>query len=335
MKKILVTAIGSSAADIVIRTLHREGWEIIGTDIYPKEWLVNSWHVERFVQVPKALESEKYISNLLSICEEESVHFLIPLTDIEIDILSECRSLFADRGICICISDKESIRLCRNKRMASAAIEGKTLCRVVPEYGDWTRLEQINVPTVCKPINGRSSQGIRYFENKRELQCFLENKNREDYLVQPFIEGKIIVADVLRDKQHDVCIVVTRKELLRSSNGLGTAVQIFFDETLEEICIQLADIFDIHGCVNFEFIETEEGWYFLECNPRFSGGIAYSVMSGYDFVNNLMKCFQKGMKPDTEVSIKKQYIVRQYAEYIEGNGDVCRILIHSHTEKHM
>lgn len=48
----LVTAIGSFSADAVLRTLRREGWRIIGTDIYEADWVAASRQVDVFCQAP-------------------------------------------------------------------------------------------------------------------------------------------------------------------------------------------------------------------------------------------------------------------------------------------
>ena len=44
----LVTAIGSFAADAVIKTLREMGYRVIGSDIYEKEWVANSLEVDVF-----------------------------------------------------------------------------------------------------------------------------------------------------------------------------------------------------------------------------------------------------------------------------------------------
>lgn len=50
MKTVLVTAIGSFAADIVIKKMQGEGYTVIGCDIYQKEWLADAYHVDFFYQ---------------------------------------------------------------------------------------------------------------------------------------------------------------------------------------------------------------------------------------------------------------------------------------------
>ena len=62
MKKALVTAIGSFASDIVIKTLKEEGIYVIGCDIYPKEWVAQSLDTDGFYQAPYAADKEEYIA---------------------------------------------------------------------------------------------------------------------------------------------------------------------------------------------------------------------------------------------------------------------------------
>ena len=47
----------------------------------------------------------------------------------------------------------------------------------------------------------------------------------------------------------------------------------------------IAGLLGVRGCVNMEFIEDRDGVYhMLECNPRFSGGVEFSCLAGYDCV---------------------------------------------------
>lgn len=42
-----------------------------------------------------------------------------------------------------------------------------------------------------------------------------------------------------------------------------------------------------------EFIELNNEFYLIDVNPRFSAGVAFSVIAGYDMVNNHLRCFQE------------------------------------------
>ncbi|MFQ9705363.1 MAG: ATP-grasp domain-containing protein [Enterocloster clostridioformis] len=55
----------------------------------------------------------------------------------------------------------------------------------------------------------------------------------------------------------------------------------------------LPGCWESRGCVNMEFIEDRDGVYhMLECNPRFSGGVEFSCLAGYDCVTNHLRCFE-------------------------------------------
>jgi len=134
MSKILVTAIRSFSADIVIKKLHQNGSFVVGTDIYPREWVVNAQNVDKFYRVPKASEGEKYIRRLLEICEENEVDFLFPLTDPEVDVLNVHRDRFRRLSVQICISDYGTITICRNKRKTEDFLRAANACTLIGSY---------------------------------------------------------------------------------------------------------------------------------------------------------------------------------------------------------
>ena len=147
---------------------------------------------------------------------------------------------------------------------------------------------------MCKPYNGRSSQNLHIIKNQIEWEAFISCVEKDIYIVEPYIYGEIIVADVIRQPDYEECEVVLRKELIRTPHGCGLSVEIFRDADIEQSCRLIAKKMGIVGCVNFEMIKSSEGkLYFMECNPRFSAGVSFSVLAGYDVVANHMRCFQK------------------------------------------
>ena len=47
-KTVIITAIGSFSAQNVISACHAAGMRVVGCDIYPAEWVVNSQDVDAF-----------------------------------------------------------------------------------------------------------------------------------------------------------------------------------------------------------------------------------------------------------------------------------------------
>lgn len=328
-KTVLVTAIGSFSAGVVIETCRREGYRVVGCDIYPAQWVASSRDVDVFYQAPYATDRDAYKQFLVDMCKKEEVCFLLPLTDVEIDVLHQWPAAAQEMGVTICVSGPETIGLCRDKGAMEQFLADKDICRLIPgrslkevmEIEAQNGYEELAYPLVLKPVDGRSSQGLLVAEDARELLWIVEKcrDSVDKYLVQPKISGKVTTVDVVRSPESGDVVCLPRRELLRTLNGAGTSVEIYRDPRLEGQCRELARQLDICGCVNFEFIEhvQEDGsteWYFLECNPRFSGGVAFSCMAGYDMVKNHLRCFEgRGIEPMGQIC--GQFIARRYTEY--------------------
>ncbi len=352
-KTILVTAVGSFSAAAVIETYKKAGHRVLGCDIYPAEWIVASGEVDGFYRAPYAVDEGAYLEFLGRVCREEHVDMLVPLTDVEIDVINGWRAEAEALGITVCLSPEETIRLCRDKWAAAEKLRRGHICRTIPtrrlseaaaSEAD-TGYELMEYPLILKPDHGRSSQGLRTVQDAAQMRHEMERLAimADFYLVQPKIEGHVVTVDVVRNVSagrrvagaarraagaaqsaeqstagrhgSDQVVCIPRRELLRTGNGAGTSVYVFRDERLEAQCASIARALDIRGCVNFEFVEESEGcWYFLECNPRFSGGVAFSCMAGYDMPDNHLRCFA-GEEIAPVGEIRNQYLVKRYTEY--------------------
>ena len=123
----LVTAIGSFSADTVIRELKKLDYRVVGTDIYPGEWVAASRDAGVFYQAPPA--------------EKEGADRIVPLIDVEVDALSRHRNELETGNRRICISDQETIEVLRNKLELTMKVNGilsglsaeeRGLVRVIP-----------------------------------------------------------------------------------------------------------------------------------------------------------------------------------------------------------
>lgn len=135
------------------------------------------------------------------------------------------------------------------------------------------------------------------------------------YIIQPHIEGPVITVDYVRCDQSGHDFSVPRKELLRTKNGAGTTVEVFEDKELSNIVSYIGKTLNINGCVNMEFILNNGIYYLIDLNPRFSAGIAFSKVAGYDMITSHINChFGRDILPP--VSITTQIIAKRYHEEI-------------------
>ncbi|MCG8411255.1 MAG: ATP-grasp domain-containing protein [Bacteroidales bacterium] len=302
--KILVTAIGSFSGDIVIKSLKKNN-NIIACDIYEKSWIANADLVDKFYQVSKSVQDpNSYVTELIDICKLEKVKYLVPLTDPEIDILINYVDNFKEIGCELLLPEKNTVINCRDKRRYPKLVEEIEHLESIPS------LKDINsFPVIGKKYNGRSSEGVIIIENKEIYSYYKKNP---DYIFQPLLQGDIITVDVVRDKKGNI-FSLARKELLRSANGAGLTVEIIQDSFIEKIITDLVIKLNVLGCINIELIKVKDQYYLMDINPRFSAGISFSLLAGYNFVENHMKCFL-GKEIDKGKAIQKNIFTRKYVE---------------------
>ncbi|MDD3335609.1 MAG: ATP-grasp domain-containing protein [Eubacteriales bacterium] len=297
MKTVLLTAVGSMSAAPVMERYKQMGYRVVGCDLYNRSWNAASMETDAFFQVGLATEGKPYLERIKAAVEEYSIDALIPLTDPEVDALCPLKGEFLEMGCVLCVPDEKVASLCRDKEAMNRLLGKAGICTVVPTFDPYVAEPQA-YPVMLKPRRGRSSQGQAIAENAEAFRAALAA--RTDYIAQPYLSGSVWTVDVARDSFGQVC-TAARKELLRNPSGLGMTVQTAPNHPLEEVCKGIAQTIDLVGVVNMEFIEHGCDFYFLEVNPRFSGGVGFSMLAGADFAEMMLRCHEgasMGSLPD-------------------------------------
>jgi len=308
-KHILITSIGSLSAPFVVNVLS-SSYNIIGVDIYPKSWISCSNRVNVFYQVPKT-DSNNYKEVILDICKKNNIDVIIPLTDFDVDFYTINKVLFEKNNIIVTVNDIELNSVFRDKYKLSHALK-KTDIDFIPSYtyNEFLKLK-VSYPIITKPKIGRSSQGLFYLSNEKDLSASLCDDI--DRIFQPYIEGQVVTVDVISNGiQH---YFIPRIELTRTKNGAGITVETFHDDRLTLIIDEFCDFFNFLGVINIEFILTKNSFVLMDVNPRFSAGIAFSQIAGYNFILNHLNIFL-----EKEIDILSNYetkiMTKEYKEII-------------------
>lgn len=319
MANILVTSLGSVAADITIKSLKRLGHRVVGCDIYPKEWVPDAFAVDQFYRAPLAVKWDEYLAFIEDVCDRERLDFIFPMTDVEVDAFNANRERIGKTGATVCISPKETLDIARNKkRLAEFVDEHCPFIKTIPTVRlvDCDGVAPWDFPVIVKPYDGRSSIGLHRVYNEFEWGALRSIEDPERYIVQPLIPGPIVMSEMVRQPETGSIVSIVREELLETSNFCALTVRMYHDEKLEEDSKRLAEALGIVGSVNFEWIRDDEGTYHIvECNPRFSAGAEFSCMSGYDLIGNHLRCFM-GKEIDEYHFRCEMIIARKYEEYL-------------------
>lgn len=308
---ILITAIGSMSAPAVINTLKRASHTVIGCDIYPEQWVYASRLVDNFVQVPRATNSQVFIESINAICDQHRIDAIIPLTDVEVDTLSDARGELCSSAM-LALMAAESIAVARDKLTWSQRFSHNEAFLSLPTVAlAESQTLSFGFPVILKQRNGRSSEGLRRVETQAELIELRQRLNGNDWIVQPYLPGDVHVIDIVRQRETGEWAGVARKELLRTANGAGLTVEIIQDEALLAKAAEVARLLDLNGCINIEFMRHSTGDYLMDINPRFSAGVEFSVMAGYDMITNHLHCFtRRPIQP--AVTVQNAVFTRHY-----------------------
>lgn len=310
--RFLITAIGSMSAECAIKQLKADNHFVVGCDIYPGEWHYETKLCDEFVQAPFATKEDEYISFLIDTCKKYSLTYIIPLTDLEIDVINRRRDKFEVENITLCMQEAEVLRVARDKYVLHKTFEGDENVPSIRTALLSELPEDFKFPCIAKPFNGRSSEGLLRNATREQVEAI---ENKDVYIVQEQIEGNILTVDYCRSYKTGIDSAIPRIELLRTKNGAGLTVKISSDEKLIKLVSYIGNKLNINGCVNMEFILNDDKFYLIDINPRFSAGVAFSVVSGYNMIKNHIRCFT-GEDVDSQIKMKEQIIIKKYKEVI-------------------
>lgn len=307
----LVTAIGSFSADCVINSLKSHGHKVVGCDIYPSHWHAVSKDCDKVYQAPFATKEKEYIDFLLKTSEEESVDYIIPLTDLEIDVLNRNRFVFNQSRVSVLMQSENCLKIARNKLAMYKLFKDSEIVNLPYSIASENLETSFPLPAIAKPTDGRSSEGLMRITNIEELSNVSKLPN---YIIQEMLPGSVFTVDYIRDNFGND-FAVPREELLRTKNGAGTTVRIAKEETLVDTVSYIGNTLGVIGCVNMEFIKCNNTFFLIDINPRFSAGVAFTKFIGYDMVKNHLNCFL-GKAIEKRISYNEQIIAKRFEEVL-------------------
>lgn len=134
-------------------------------------------------------------------------------------------------------------------------------------------------PGILIPL-GQGGDSVYFPKNRRALENLLKTESHP--VVQEYIEGENVCVDTLRCPDGGFYAAAYRV-LEPKGKGVSTLRAPADEPELSAICGKMLEHIDYHGICGFDFRRSITGeTYFLEANPRFSGGLETTLASGLD-----------------------------------------------------
>lgn len=275
---VMVTSAGAGPAVAVIKALKRQNKlrvRIHAIDANPFSagfYLSDTYNV-----VPHA-NDPNFIPEVLKICLNRKIDFIIPIFDTETPVFARDKNEFETKSIQVLVNDLEVIKICNNKLKTYEHCLTHGI--LVPQVftTDDIQNNRINYPVIAKPVQGIGSQDMILIRDAEEMH-FWQQRIQPEILYQQFVNGLEYTVDTLSDLNGNFLAAVPRERIVVKA-GQTVKGKVIGKPEFIEYSQKVVEKFKIKGVGCFQFKQWKGEKYFIEMNPRYGTGISLSVGAG-------------------------------------------------------
>jgi predicted ATP-grasp superfamily ATP-dependent carboligase len=147
-------------------------------------------------------------------------------------------------------------------------------------------ISSFQFPVLAKPRNGSGGKGIKYFDNLQDLKEFTSQINKDEYIIQSFIEGYDIDCSVLCEEGTILAYTIQKGYLFEAGRVSWPAGIEFLEheETYNLVKETLAKL-NWSGIIHIDlrYDSAENRVNLIEMNPRFWLSVMASLFAGVNF----------------------------------------------------
>jgi carbamoyl-phosphate synthase large subunit len=228
--------------------------------------------------VPR-IEDPSYVPSLQALCEEFGVRAVVPLTDLDLEVLGQAR---VDGLLPAFVPDPEIARATFDKYETHLLLERLGLPSpptVLP--GDPVD----SFPVMVKPRWGSGARSIHRADDAEAADFFVRYV-REPTMVQRFMDGPEFSIDVLCDL-HGRCLNAIPRTMIESRGGESIKGKVIADAELIDLGRSVAETLRFRGPSTIQvFRDKEIGLGITDVNTRFGGAFPapmYAALPGHTY----------------------------------------------------
>ena len=229
------------------------------------------------VEVPR-MDDPAYVPALAELCERHGVGAVLPLTDLDIEILARAR----EQGrLPALVPSAEVARATYDKYEAHLLLERLSLPSpptVLPEDD----LDALSYPVMVKPRKGSGARSIHLAHSPAEARFFVSYV-AEPVMVQRAMAGPEISIDCLGDTEGR-CLNAIPRTMIESRGGESIKGTVIDDAEMVELGRRVVEELRVRGPATIQvFRDPEGGLGITDVNTRFGGAFpapAYAALAG-------------------------------------------------------
>ncbi len=250
--------------------------KIVGTDVTESSPAFHKADVG--VIVPPVGDPE-YLPALLKNVKRREIGLVVPLTDLDLELLACHKSKFAELGCVVMIGSQDVISLLRDKSGLNTVLEKIGLPTIKSSPLAEFRTDPF-YPCFAKPTHGSAGVGTAQINNEQELLAHIKTFG-DAMVIQEFITGQEFTVDIYRSGDGVVRSVVPRQRLIVRAGEVEKAVTCNDPELISSARLLAENLDGMWGVFCCQCRRGQDGRLrYFEVNPRFGGGAPLSIAAG-------------------------------------------------------
>jgi carbamoyl-phosphate synthase large subunit len=218
------------------------------------------------------IKDPDYVPALQRLVEEHDVGAIVPLTDLDIDVLAHARAdgrlpqaLVPDPHIAEQTYDKYACHLLLEQHGLPS-----------PPTVESHRLDDAPYPVMVKPIHGSGARNIFPAKDAREAAFFVDYID-EPVMLQRLMDGPEFSIDCLSDRDGR-CLNAIPRTMLESRGGESIKGTVIADAELIDLGRRVVEAFGVRGPATVQaFRDKDLGLGITDVNTRFGGAFPAPV----------------------------------------------------------
>ncbi len=299
MTAVLFTCAGQRVD--IVTAFSRAGGRTVATDVNALAPAL--YHADEHELVPR-VDDPAYVPALAGLVRTYDVSLVVPLTDLDHEVLSERRDELAPA--LVLLPSPEICRSLADKWLAHRLFEERRI-ETPPTWLPEALPAELEYPVLVKARVGFGSRNIFRAHDATELEFFLARAPVAS-MVQRVCSGEEFSIDVFCDVDRR-CLNAIPRTMIESKGGESIKGMTIRDETLIELGRHVSETLGLVGPANIQCFREPDGTHpVTDINPRFGGAFPLPTAAGSRYPE-LALALAAGERPEPTVGDFREGVV--------------------------